>query len=134
MTSPIPLYGILPKALAVSFGTFGDASVRDSVSSAMLRQPAPSMQDAGKPMEGLFIGKVDAAAKRKFLDPMVGSPPLYVDFTVSVSDEDVPLVDKLADVATTPAGGSVPLIVANGQVKIEAPPRYSGKRQMGVHI
>ena len=35
--SPISLFDISPKALAVSFGTFDDASVRDSVSSAVPR-------------------------------------------------------------------------------------------------
>ena len=55
----------------------------------------------GKPMEDLFAGKATAAEKGKFLDLMVGSPPLYVDFTASVSGEDVSLVDKLADMATT---------------------------------
>ena len=28
----------------------------------------------------------------------------------------------------------MPLTVAGGQVKLEAPPRYSGKRQASVHI
>ena len=36
--------------------------------------------------------------------------------------------------AMTSAGGSAPLIVVGGQVKIEAQPRYSGKRQQGVHM
>ena len=35
VTSPIPLFGIPPKAPAVSFGTFDNASVRDLVSSTM---------------------------------------------------------------------------------------------------
>ena len=37
VTTPIPLFGIPPKAPAVSFRTFDDANVRDSVSSAMPR-------------------------------------------------------------------------------------------------
>ena len=37
VTSPISLFGIPAKALAVPFGTFDDASVRDSVSSTMPR-------------------------------------------------------------------------------------------------
>ena len=37
VTSPIPLFGIPPKAFGASFGTFDDASVRDSVSSAVPR-------------------------------------------------------------------------------------------------
>ena len=92
------------------------------------------MQEVGKPMEGLFTGKVDAAAKGKFLNPMVGSPPPYVDFTASMSGEDVSLVDKPVDVAMISVGGLVPLTTVGGQVKIEAPPRYSGKRQLGVHV
>ena len=43
-------------------------------------------------------------------------------------------MDKPADVATTFAGGSTPLIAVGGQVKIEAPARYSGKRQPGVCV
>ena len=92
------------------------------------------MHNAGRTTEDLFAGKVDAVAKGKFLDPMVGSPPLYVDFMAFMSGEDVPLVDKLADVATTSAGGSAPFTVVGGQVKIKAPPRYSRKRQLSVHI
>ena len=85
-------------------------------------------------MEDLFTGNVTAAEKGKFLDPTVGSPPPHGDFTVSMSGEDVSLVDKPADVVTTSTGGSAPLIAAGGQLKIEAPLRYSGKRQPGVHI
>ena len=44
------------------------------------------------------------------------------------------MVDKLADVAMNFVGSLAPLIVAYGQVKIEAPPRYSGKRQPGVRV
>ena len=83
---------------------------------------------AEKPTEDLFTGKATTAEKRKFLDPMVGSLPPFVDFMASVSGEDVSLVDKPVDMATTSAGGFAPLTAAGGQVKIEAPPRYSGKR------
>ena len=127
VTSPIPLFGIPPKASAVSFRTFDDASVRDSVNSTVPKQAAPPMQEGWKPVENLFARKATAAEKGKFLDPMVGSPPPYMNFTASVSGEDVSLVDKLADMATTSAGGSAPLTAAGGQVKIEAPPRYSGR-------
>ena len=41
VTSPTPLFGIPPKAPAVSFGTLDDASVRDSVSSTVPKQTAP---------------------------------------------------------------------------------------------
>ena len=91
VTNPIPLFGIPPKAPVVSFRTFDNANVRESVSFARPRQPASPMQDAGKPTEGLFVGKADAAAKGKFLDPMVGSPPASMDFMVFVSGKDVSL-------------------------------------------
>ena len=133
VTSPTPHFGILPKALAVSFRTLDDASVWDSVSSTVPKQTTPPKQESWLPLEDLFAGKAAAEEKGKFLDPMVGSPPPHVDFTASVSGEDVSLVDKPADVATTSAGGSAPLTTTGGQVKIEAPPRYSGKRQPSVH-
>ena len=65
---------------------------------------------------------------------MIGSSLPHVDFTAFVSRKDVSLVDKPTDVAMTSAGGFVPLTVVGGQVKIEAPPRYSGKRQLGVRM
>ena len=52
------------------------------------------MQEARKPTKGLFLGKADAIAKGKFLDPMVGSPPPYIDFMAFVNGEYVSLVDK----------------------------------------
>ena len=132
MTNPILLFGIPPKAPAVSFRTFDDASVWDSVSSTVPKQSAPPTQKGSKPVENLFIGKATATEKGKFLDPMVGSPPPYVDFTASMSGEDVSLVDKPANMGMTSIGGSAPLTAEGGQVKIEAPPRYSGKRQPSV--
>ena len=132
-TSPIPLFGVPSPLVHV------DAmSVRDSVSSAMPRQPAAPLLDAeaGKADAGLSVGKAHAATKEKFiLDPMVGTTPPHVDYTVSWSGgDDVSLVEKPPNVATTSAGGSAALIAAGGQVNIEAPPRYSGKRQPGVRI
>ena len=118
----------------MSFRTFDDASVQDSVSSTVPKQPVPPKQESWIPMEDLFAGKATAEEKGKFLDPMVGSPPLHMDFMVSVSGEDVSLMDKPADVAMTSAGGSAPLTAVDGQVKIETPPRYSGKGQPSVHV
>ena len=85
-------------------------------------------------MEESFIGKVTAEKKGKFLNPMVGSSPPHVDFAASVSGEDVSLVDKPADMATTSTGGSTPLTTIGGQRKLEVPPRYSRKRQAGVRV
>ena len=94
----------------------------------------PQCRMLGNPRRICLLGRQLLQRKGSFLDPMVGSPPPYVDFTASVSGEDVSLVDKPADVATTSAGGSAPLTAAGGQVKIEAPPRYSRKRQLGVRV
>ena len=69
----------------------------------------------------MFAGRATATEKGEFLDPMVGSLPPYVYFMASVSGEDVSLVDKLVDVATTSAWRSAPLTAVGGQVKIEAP-------------
>ena len=85
-------------------------------------------------MEEQFARKATAKEKGKFLDPMIGSPPPHADFTASMSGEDVSLVDKPADVATTSTGGSAPLTATSGRVKIEAPPRYAGKRQPSVRV
>ena len=132
MARPIPLFGMPPPSVHVDA-----ASVRDSVNSTVPRQPAPPLlnADAGKSDAGLFAGRADVAAEGKFiLDPMVGSMPPNVDFITSWSGDDISLVDKPADVAMTCAGASTPLIAVGVQVKIEPPPRYSGKRQPGVHI
>ena len=81
-----------------------------------------------------MTGKATAGEKGKFLDPMVGVSPPHMDFTASVSGADVSLVGQPADTAATSAGGSTPLAVAGGHIKIEAPPRYSGKRQPSVRV
>ena len=90
----------------------------------------PQCKMLGNSMTGLSAWEGYMLLKKgKFiLDPndwIIAS--MHVDFTASVSGEDVSLVENPADVATTFAGGSTPLTAAGGQVKIEAPPRYSGK-------
>ena len=118
----------------MSFRTLDDASVRELVSSTVPKQPVAPKQEGWVPGEESFPGKATAEEKGKFLDPMVGSLPPHMDFTASVSGEDVSLVGKSADMATTSAGGSTPLTAAGGHIKLEAPPRYSGKRQPGVRV
>ena len=49
MTNPIPLFGILPEAPAVSFRTFDDASVRDSVSLVCRGNWRPQCKMLGNP-------------------------------------------------------------------------------------
>ena len=105
VTSPIPPFGIPPKAPTVSLRTLDDASVWDSVSSTVPKQPVAPKQEGWILVEEYFAGKATAKEKGKFLDPMVGSSPPHVDFTASINGEDVFLVDKVADVATTSARG-----------------------------
>ena len=133
LTDPLTTRDPAPAAPTVSFGAFDAASVRDSVSSAVPRPPAPR-QESWKPEEDLFAGKATAGEKGKFLDPMVGASPPHMDFTASISGADVSLVGQPADTTATSAGGSTPLAAAGGHVKIEAPPRYSGRRQPSVHV
>ena len=106
-------------------------SMKDLVNSFVPKQLAPPIINAKakKPNLGVFRGKANAAAKGKFiLDPLIGWTPTHVDFMASWSGDDISLVDKPTDLATTSAGGSTPLAAAGCHVKIEAPPRYLGKR------
>ena len=45
LADPVPPFGTLPIALAVSFRTFDATSVRDSVSSTVPKKAVPSMQE-----------------------------------------------------------------------------------------
>ena len=51
----------------------------------------PQCRKLGNPKEDLPTRKIDAAAKGKFLDPMVGPPPPYVAFMAFVSEEGISL-------------------------------------------
>lgn len=53
---------------------------------------------------------------------------------MSWTADDISFVGKLANMATISTRGSAPLVVVVGQVKTEAPPRYSGKRQPGICV
>ena len=69
VTSPTPLFGILPKALAVSFGTwmmpvYGTPSARLCQSRLQ-----PPKQESWLPLEDLFAGKATAGGKREILGP-----------------------------------------------------------------
>lgn len=128
---------ILPSAHATDSVPFDVGSVKDSVNSIVLRQIIPPTLDAEveTPTARLFGRKADTTTKGEFtLDPMFGLDPPYVNFIASVGGDDIYSVDKPADVATTPVGSSAPLISIGSEVKIEAPLRYSGKRQQAVHM
>ena len=66
ITNPIPLFGIPAKTPTVSFRTFDDASVRDSVSFAVPRQPTPPMHKVEKPKGICSLGRQMLLRKGNF--------------------------------------------------------------------
>ena len=65
------------------------------------------------------------------LDPMVLKVSAPLDYSESVSDT-VSSVGKGPVMAGPSLGASVPYAARVGQMKLEAPPRYSGKKQLSV--
>ena len=55
------------------------------------------------------------------------------DYSASV-EESVSLVGKSTGMPATTSGGFAPHTAGVGQMKLEAPPRYSGKRQPGARV
>lgn len=70
------------------------------------------------------------------LDPVKGTAPPHVDYSATIDkDTRISLVGKSTTLARpTPGGSTIPQTVGVGQMKLEAPPRYSGKRQLGVSM
>ena len=67
------------------------------------------------------------------MGPMISSGWKSKDYSVPV-EESVSLVGKSTGIPETTSGGFAPHIVGVGQMKLEAPPRYSGKRQLGARV
>ena len=55
------------------------------------------------------------------------------DYSAPV-EESVSLVGKSTGMPGTTSGGVAPHIAGVGQMKLEAPPQYSGKRQLGARV
>ena len=55
------------------------------------------------------------------------------DYSTPV-EETVSLVGKSTGMPTSTSGGFVPQTAGEGQMKLVAPPRYSGKRQPGARV
>ena len=62
------------------------------------------------------------------MGPMISSAWTSKDYSVPV-EESVSLVGKSTGMPEATSGGFAPQTVGVGQTKLEAPPRYSGKRQ-----
>ena len=67
------------------------------------------------------------------IGPMISSAWKSKDYSVPV-EESVSLVGKSTGMPGTTSGGFPPQTARVGQMKLEAPPRYSGKRQPGARV
>ena len=67
------------------------------------------------------------------MGPMVTSGEKSKDYSASI-DESVSLVGKSTGMPMTTSGGFAPQTAGVGQMKLEAPPQYSGKRQPGARV
>ena len=67
------------------------------------------------------------------MGPMVSSGWKPKDYSAPV-EESILLVGKSTGMPEATSGGFVPQTVGVGQMKLEAPPRYSGKRQLAAQV
>ena len=67
------------------------------------------------------------------MGPMVTSGKKSKDYSASV-EESVSLVGKSTGMPVATLGGFAPHTTRVGQMKLEAPPQYSGKRQPGARV
>lgn len=63
----------------------------------------------------------------------MGDASPYMDYTASLG-ENIMLVGKPSGPIPRGSIASMPPTIGVGQMKLEAPPQYSGKRQLSVHI
>ena len=90
--------------------------------------------------EDIVIKKKTAPAANKTrakgelsMGPMISSAWTSKDYSVPV-EEFVSLVGKSTGMPGTTSGGFAPQTTGVGQMKLEAPPQYSGKRQPGARV
>ena len=67
------------------------------------------------------------------MGPMVMSRGKSKDYSAPTK-ESVSLVGKSTGMPATTSGGFAPYTAGVGQMKLEGPPRYSGKRQSGARV
>ena len=128
--------------------------MKDSVTSGLLLKPPKAGAEAsgsGEPLmplskvyahggEDTVIEPKTAHAANKTeekgelsMGPMISSVWKSKDYSVLV-EEYVSLVGKSTGMPEATSGGFVPQIAGVGQMKLEAPPQYSGKRQLGARV
>ena len=150
MFGPIPL---TPSPYISAHGeSEEDSSVKDSVTSGVtMRKPGEgstgvrpegiaetSMAQKDVGSAWILEGKTVASTEQKeekgevFLsNPMVTKGTAPLDYSESVSDT-VSLLGKGPSMTGPAPGGFAPPAAGVGQMKLEAPPRYSGKKQPSV--
>ena len=131
-----------------------ESSVKDLVTSGiLLRPPIPSTEASGSgepliPSSKVYAhGGEDTVIKTKMapaankteekrglsMGHMVSSGWQSKGYSVPV-EESVSLVGKSTGTLEATSGSFVPQSAGVGQMKLEAPPRYSGKRQPGAQV
>ena len=78
-----------------------------------------------------FVPKKIEQKGKLSMDPMVESSLKSTDYS-ALAEESISLVGKSMGMPNTTSGGFVPQAPGVGQMKLEAPPRYLGKMQLGV--
>ena len=123
---------------SVTSGLLPKWPIEGAEASGFCEQPMPSPKVYTHGGEDIVIEKKMAPAANKTeekgelsMGPMVSSAWKSKDYLVPV-EESVSLVGKSTGMPETISGGFVPQTVGVGQMKLEAPPQYSGKRQPGV--
>ena len=80
-----------------------------------------------------FVPHKEEQKGRLSMDPMVESSWKSTDY-LAPAEESILLVGKSIGMPSTTSGGLASQIVGIGQMKLEAPPQYFGKRQPGVRV
>ena len=71
--------------------------------------------------------------RRLSMDPVVDSSRKSTDYSAP-TEESISLVGKSIGMSSATSRGFTPQTVGVGQMKLEAPPQYSGRRQPRVRI
>ena len=78
-----------------------------------------------------FVLKKTEQKGKLSVDPMVELSWKFADYSAP-TEKSVSMVGKSMGMSSATSRGFAPQIVGVGQMKLEAPPQYLGKRQPGV--
>ena len=80
-----------------------------------------------------FVPKKTKQKGKLSMNPILESSWKSTDY-LAPTEESISFVGKSKGMMSTTSGVFVPQTVGVGQMKLDAPPRYSGKRQPGVQV